>query len=434
MNGKVALIGLAHPFEEGFSEATQLLNETANSIQRTGTDCINTGIVISNSETVNQASNILKSQDYDALVICVATWSEDHHLFDLLATIHKPLILRAYPAKKTGSLCCVHQIACVLTELNQRYDYVYGEACDLKSAEKINALAMVYRLVATMRSIKVGAIGGRVGGMTEIAYDEFDLMNKIGARVVNLDESELTEGVAAISDKAAKIAFQELGLDARGCKILSSQTDLIESIKYYLAMKSLVVTYDLGALAIKCYTKYMGKICLGYSLLAEEGIACACEGDVPNALTMKLLSLLSNCPVNNTDLLYPDQKDNTILFSHCGSSGMSIAEGVVELAPVRLANCGVCAKFIPRTGRVTLANLCGHGDNLRLSVMLGEAVKCGMEFDGNPAKVQFEKPVLDLCEEIAEIGIGHHWMIGYGDMTEALRKFCELQKISIFQL
>ena len=64
---------------------------------------------------------------------------------------------------------------------------------------------------------------------------------------------------------------------------------MLESIKYYQALKSLVDEYALEALAVKCYTTYMGKVCLGYSLLAEEGIVSSCEGDVTSALTMKLL-------------------------------------------------------------------------------------------------------------------------------------------------
>ena len=45
--------------------------------------------------------------------------------------------------------------------------------------------------------------GGRVKGMTEIAYDEFSIKQKLGARVVNLDEKEMTEKVAAMSDEEA---------------------------------------------------------------------------------------------------------------------------------------------------------------------------------------------------------------------------------------
>ena len=53
---------------------------------------------------------------------------------------------------------------------------------------------------------------------------------------------------------------------------------MLESIKYYGAFKQLIDEYALEALSVKCYTTYMDKVCLGYSLLAEEGIVNSCEG------------------------------------------------------------------------------------------------------------------------------------------------------------
>ncbi len=178
----------------------------------------------------------------------------------------------------------------------------------------------------------------------------------------------------------------------------------------------------------------MGKVCLGYSLLAEEGIVSSCEGDVTNALTMKLLYELSGQPVNNTDLLYLYEKENCILFSHCGSSGFSIAEGDVELAPVRLAGTGVCSRFLMKTGSVTAVNICGHGEQFRMAVLIGKAVPCGMEFPGNPVKIHFEKSVDEINREIMENGIGHHWMVGYGDYREELRKFCRIKGIRLYEI
>ena len=67
---------------------------------------------------------------------------------------------------------------------------------------------------------------------------------------------------------------------------------MLESIKYYCALKELAKEYDLEALSVKCYTTYIGKVCLGYSLLSEEEIVGLCEGDVTNALTMKLIYVI----------------------------------------------------------------------------------------------------------------------------------------------
>ena len=432
MKINIAAVGLAHPFEVGYDNAMDLLNQTVKSLVEIDVNCINTGVVMHNLETVKEAAESLKQVDADVLLICIATWSEDHHLLDLLSYIDKPVILRAFPAFDTGSLCCAHQIGAVFTDIGKKYSFVYGDPDDTECAEKTKSIASAYALVNCMSKVRVGTIGGRVKGMTEIAYDEFAIKQKLGARVVNIDEKEMTNKVSELTDEQAQEIFISEKQAFNPCKILSSQEDILESIKYYYALKSLCDQYSLEALTVKCYTTYMGKVCLGYSLLAEEGIVCSCEGDVTSAVTMKLLYELSGKPVNNTDLLYLDEKKNTILFSHCGSSGFSISEGDIELAPVRLAETGVCTRFLMKTGRVTAVNICGHGEQLRMAAAVGDAIPCGMEFPGNPMVVKFEKDVMQINEEIMANGIGHHWMIGYGDYIEELKTFCQIKGIKFY--
>lgn len=432
MEIKVATIGLAHPFEVGFEHAGEWLAQTTKAIEAAGVTCIGTDIVLSDHTTVLQAAERLRLLDFDVLVVCVATWSEDHHLLDLLSFGDFPVIIRALPDCDTGSLCCAHQIGSVFTEIGKQYEFVYGEAESGSAAQEIRQIATAYALANKMGKAKTGAIGGRVKGMTEIAYDEFDIKQKLGARVVNLDEQEMTDAAQSVGDAEAKEVAALLR--ERGYTISSAGADLLESAKYYLGLKKLVREYDLSALAVKCYTKYMGKVCLGYSLLAEEGVMCACEGDVTNSLAMQMLYELSGTPVNNTDLLHLDEKENTILYAHCGSSGFAIADGEVNIAPVRLAESGCCCLFTAAPGEATLLNIVGHGDKFRVSTIGGEAVRCGMEFPGNPVKIRHRIPVAQLSREIMRNGIGHHWMVGYGDHARVIQKFCEIKGINYIAL
>ncbi len=434
MELNVATVALACPFEVGYNEAMPLLNETAKALEKQGVCCQNTGVVMHDLDTVRQAAEKLKGTNADVLMVCIATWSEDHHLLDLLSYVDMPLILRAYPAFDTGSLCCAHQIGAVFRDIGKTCEFVYGEADDVDCVEQTKTIVTAYALKNSMAKTRVGAIGGRVKGMTEIAYDEFSIKQKLGSRVVNIDEKEMTNKVNAISDEEAQKLLDSKSDILKPCKCSSSKEAMLESIKYYSALKELAKEYELQALSVKCYTTYMGKICLGYSLLAEEGVVGSCEGDVTNALTMKLMYDLSGKPINNTDLLYLDDSANTILFAHCGSSGFSIAEGEIDLCPVRLAETGVCTKFLVKPGKVTAVNICGHGEEFRLSFMVGDAVPCGMEFPGNPVKIKFDKPVSQINKEIMQNGIGHHWMVAYGDFSKELKYFCKINNICMYEI
>ncbi|MBQ1931848.1 MAG: hypothetical protein II347_06850, partial [Lachnospiraceae bacterium] len=83
MKIKVGAVGLAHPFEVGYDQADALLLETVQTLEKAGVSCQNAGVVMHDLKTVEQAAATLKNADMDILLICIATWSEDHHLLDL---------------------------------------------------------------------------------------------------------------------------------------------------------------------------------------------------------------------------------------------------------------------------------------------------------------------------------------------------------------
>ena len=82
MKSRIACVGLAHPFEVGYDQAGNLLNTTVKTMCECGADCFNVGIIMHDLETVKKAAEILKANEFDILMICIATWSEDHHLLE----------------------------------------------------------------------------------------------------------------------------------------------------------------------------------------------------------------------------------------------------------------------------------------------------------------------------------------------------------------
>jgi L-arabinose isomerase len=146
---------------------------------------------------------------------------------------------------------------------------------------------------------------------------------------------------------------------------------------------------------------------------------------------MLMLYELTGSPANNTDLLAVHEEDNTILFSHCGSSGFSIAEkkDAISLRPVRLAHKGVCVLFPGKPGKVTLVNLVGRQETYRMCIVSGEAISTEMEFPGNPVRVRMPIKIHEFLRLVAEEGFGHHWMIGYGEVRSELEQLASLNGV-----
>ena len=66
-------------------------------------------------------------------------------------------------------------------------------AYSVKVLEEIGQIARAAALKDRLKYVKIGSIGGRVKGMTEIAFDELEIKDRTGVRIVNLDEDELVE-------------------------------------------------------------------------------------------------------------------------------------------------------------------------------------------------------------------------------------------------
>lgn len=441
MDGTIAIVGLGAKAEVGFDDAHNLMDATNRILGSKGIKPYNTGLVISDYKSAERVIYLIRNKNIDAVLICVATWSEDTYILQLLKETQKSIILHAFPNMQSGSLCGVMQMASVMHDIGcKSYRTVFAEP---GSEEAANDIIKAFEEIEDKAknpekehevepAIYIGSIGGRCGGMTEIAFDEFALFEKCGAIIVNISESELTDTVKKVNIGEVNNVINDI--IGRGYHLDSKREDIKESAKYYLAMKALIKKYGLSGLAIKCYTKFMGKICMGYSLLSDEGYACSCEGDVNSAVMMKLLMRFTGQCVNNTDILNPISDKNEIIFAHCGSGGFSIAPNAdeVHLAPVRIVDSGVCSLFRPRKGIVTAADLVGHGNSLRMSVMTGEAVDKEYLFPGNQACIRFKRNVVDICKDVIDKACGHHWMIGYGDVRNELKKYCKSHGI-VFQ-
>jgi L-fucose isomerase-like protein len=212
---------------------------------------------------------------------------------------------------------------------------------------------------------------------------------------------------------------------AGDCKV--PESDGIDSMRVYAAVRELVEEFGLHALTIGCYPHLMGRVCLAASLLADEGIPLACEGDVHGAVGQLLMSLLSGQPTHNTDWLDP-LDDGTVVFTHCGSGSLRLADSPsrVTLGPVRLMDRGCCALFPAKPGPVTLIGFSVRPDGYQCALLEGEALEAEMVFPGNPLRVRFNTPVGRLMEWIHDRGVGHHWMIGYGNVAEEVRGWARI--------
>lgn len=423
---RLGLVVLANPLEVGWEQAETVL--AAANLDACGLQAslVRAPVVVSDVSTAQQVAEAFRPHDLHALCVIPATWSADDPLLDLLEALPLPVVVWGLPGVETGSLCASHQINCVLRELGRPCHLVYGALAETAAQGEVARYARAAALAKELRRTKIGLVGYRTPGMFEVAFDEWTLKKVLGPRVIHFSLEQFRR--LAETEDAATAQEQWRALAARVTRVEVADEEGLRQARALAALQALVNEHDLSGVAFECYPDWMGRVCVPFALLSEEGLAAGCEGDVNGTVALLMLQWLAQAPGFNTDLLAANEEDNTVLLSHCGNSALSLAAAPPEarLAPVRLAGEGACLLFPAKPGLVTLANLVGGAATYRLTVMVGDAVTTGMDFPGNPLRVRLPLPVSDFLRRVGEEALGHHWMAVYGDFRQELRHFCRL--------
>jgi L-fucose isomerase-like protein len=419
---RLGFTAVSSPLEMGAGQAPALLDHLQAAMGG-GNDRLETirpPRPVTDPASALEAGRYFYDQRADAVCVVAACWFEDYLVLDMLEECDVPVIAWARPGMETGSLCGMQQLGFMLKQLGKPYLFVFDEVGAAGSLARMKEFASAAALRRHLRRARIGHLGHRVLGMTETTANELALKKVLGPRIVHIDSQVFLERAARVAKASVAGPWQEL--KTRVGQVTASEEAGLDSMQVYTAMQETIQELCLSAVAVGCYPHLMGRVCLAASLLGEDGIPMACEGDVNGALGMLLLTKLTGQPVHNTDLLDPIPADNAIVFSHCGSGGFSLASSPAEvtLGPVRLMNCGLCALFTARPGPVTLINIVAGLHGYRMAALFGEAIETEMVFPGNPLRVRFGTDYRRILSWIAEEGLGHHWMAAYGDLRPEL--------------
>ena len=421
---RVGVGALSSPLEVGADRAPAVSEQLAARLRDRGCEVVEFG-VIDTPDAAVKAGRLFAEKHVEAMVVAPVCWCEDYLVLDLLEECARPLMLWPQPGMETGALCGTQQVTCHLKQLGRPYGTAFGDLADDSCLDRAMAYVRAASLKSGLRRARIGLAGHHVNGMTHTAPNEFVLKKAIGPRVVFLDLPLLLQRWEQMSEDDARLRWERMKAEAGSTKVRDDVG--LESMKMYAAVKELIDEHGLAALSVGCYPHLMGSVCLAASLLADEGVPLACEGDVHGAVAQLMLQRLTGGPTHNTDWLDP-MEDGTVVFTHCGSGSFGLAgdSSKITLDSVRLMGRGVCALFPARPGPVTLLGITPAGDRYQCAMLEGEALESEMVFPGNPLRVQFNKPVEDVIAWIHEEGIGHHWMVGYGRAGQEIRDWAAI--------
>jgi L-arabinose isomerase len=432
----VGLVVAYAPLEVGWDISSALLDEARKTFAALPLEVHAAPEPVSDPATALAAAEGLSRANIEAVVWLAATWSFDSTALEFLRACPVPLLAWGLPGMETGSLCGSQQLVSVLRELGRPCGFVHGALDDPAAHAAVLDFARASAAARRLSKARFGMLGHRTAGMTEVTFQEYDLFEQFGALVYYKGIDRLRDEMNAVPEADAAKLWREVKGRCGRCNVEDACG--ITAMRCYRALRDWVNpgSAGLGGIAVGCYPDLMGIVCLACGLLAEEGIATSCEGDINSLVLTAAMQVMSGRPIHNTDLLFADAKENTCTFSHCGNSAISLAERKedIRLEHVRLMDQGVVSLYPGAPGRVTLANLCGRKGSYRLACYTGEAVPTEMVFPGIPVKVRLDVPVEAFLRDTALFGAGHHWMIACGDISAALSGFARLTHLKTLGL
>jgi L-fucose isomerase-like protein len=401
--------------------------------------------LVTGAEEAEAAMAALAGKPIDLMLLLQATFADSTMALQMAEKIEAPLLLWALPEKRTGgrlrlnSFCGINLAAHALRRANRIYDYVYAPPGDAKALEKIRVLASAGRARRKLREARIGRIGERPAGFDSCLYHPEKLKTRLGVEIAQFQietvfqmarQADLrkVEGVFTAL-KARLDRLEELdGIAVRG------------TLAAYLALRRLAEENHLDGMAIRCWPQFFTDLkcaaCGAMSMLSEEMIPCSCEADVNGTITQLILQLLSGEPAFGTDVVSFEADENLAVVWHCGLAPLSMADPSFKPRGAIHSNrlLPLLMEFPLKPGRVTMARLSEAGGDYRLVVGGGEMIRAPLSFSGTAGALRFDRPALEVADQIIREGLEHHVAITYGDFVPELLALARILEMPVLRL
>ena len=198
---KIGLAVIVSPYEVGAENAAKVLSQGVASLRSAGLNVSEAPTPIDNDDEGIRVGKEFANQELDAICVLYATYADDTFASSLLEQSSLPAILWATNDYDAGSIAGVQQLSNILTETGQYYRSVYGNLGSPSVIEEICSISKVAAAKRRIANCRIGVVGyPHIKGQTQAAFDEIELHQRLGARIVSVSMHQYATTVASIKD------------------------------------------------------------------------------------------------------------------------------------------------------------------------------------------------------------------------------------------
>lgn len=377
-----------------------------------------------------------KAERVDAVLMINANFGNEEAAADIAKALGVPFALFAplddeyYQdgMRPTDSQCGLFGISRQLQRYNIPFSHI--PCCRVEDAEFCEAFerfARVACMVKNFNGIRVGQLGTRPAPFFSVIWNEGELMQKFGLRIIPIN-------LAILQDRYLKVKEAKPAEIAEYVQLFREKYQMDELTPQYLErMACLLLTYiglfeefRLDVMSAECWTAtpvmFDGLApCAIYGILADMGYIISCESDLHCALTMALLSSAAfgeKTPfLGEFTVRHPENRNAELLW-HCGPFPLSVK---AKDSTPRLVNQREW--FRAADGDYTLARIDQECGNYMMLAGHVHTVK-GPQTHGTYLWAEFDD--LQKWEDrLLDGPYIHHFAEIAGDYTAEMREFCK---------
>ena len=178
---------------------------------------------------------------------------------------------------------------------------------------------------------------------------------------------------------------------------------------------------------------------LGNSLLTARGIPASGEGDLKNAVAMKIMDVLG-AGGSFTEFYAMDFADNFVLMGHDGPAHLAISGRKPTLRGLELyhgkAGSGISVEFTVKTGPITILTCTQTREGkLKFMAAQGECIPGPLMRIGNTnSRLRFSLSPAEFVDAWCAEAPTHHCALGVGHTAGILKKFAKLKGLSFVEV
>ena len=426
---KIGILGMAFP---GNNMGEEMCADKTNEMAAWLSSNKNLEVIKASCEALDEtgvvtAAHEIATEDIDIILILLCSFVPDYFVVKALEICDKPVFIWAVEREmKCISLVGGCLAIGALYNLQKNFELCATDIGDKKAMEQLMIFARAGMLRSRCHQAKIGVSGGKNDIMLSLQWDEFELRKRFGVSIDNIPIEELYRKAESLDEKEVEREWQNINKEIS--KNTVKKADGLYSTRLYLAALDLVLQKGLSGYSVNCYPALKAKICLAVAKLNDQLCATGCESDINSTFMMYLLQTLTGKAAFNGDFLRMYNKENSILFSHCGAGAFSLAKDKSEIqlnASIETCNgCAVCYATYAK-GSYTLLNMMTGKNGLRVSALVGTALPTDLEYEGTPIKIGFEKNVEEILQQMCKYGCSHHWSGAEGNYAKEIELLCK---------